>query len=150
MSIHEGQIVLLVNRQAGPNRFIASLRPWGTPVQPLLGQWIDFAVFVRWSPRGDGQIQLWVNGVQQAMNWPFGGDAASFGGAGSYAFTGPTLVPRGGSSFVRQGIVRAKGFPGTSTLVHDALEVHAATAIPVPPPPGTPQAPPGPAPTPTG
>jgi hypothetical protein len=139
MTFHKGQIVLQVNEQANPKRFVAVHRPWGTPAAPHVGRWVDFAVFVRWANGSGGQIQLWVNGVQQQMNWPFGGsDPTRFGGVGAFAFTGKTLVPRGGATFVRQGIVRAKAFRGSSTLVHDGLRVHAATAVPPPPAPPAP------------
>ena len=109
-------------------------RPWGMPLAPHLGRWIDFAAFVRWSPTGTGQVQLWVNGVRQVMNWPFGGvDPAARGGIGSYAYRGPTLVPGGGPSYVKQGIVRAKAYQGTTTLVHDDLTVRAARRVPATP-----------------
>ena len=134
MTVHEGQVVLQVNDQVSATRGLAMQRPWGTPIAPHRGRWLDFAMFVKWSPRGNGQIQLWVNGVQQQMNWPFSGeDPARFGGVGSYTYNGKTLVPGGGSSYVRQGIVRAKAFQGRTTIVHDALKVHAAAAVPVPP-----------------
>ena len=134
MTVHEGQIVLQVNEQASPAKFLDVHRVWGTPIVPHLGRWTDFALFVKWTSAGDGQIQLWVDGVQQQMNWPFGAEAAPrYGGLGSYAVVGPTLVPGGGPSFVRQGIVRAKAYGGTTTLVNDALRVYAAAAVPPPP-----------------
>jgi hypothetical protein len=146
MTVHLGHIALQINEQASPTRFLAVHRPWGSPIAGHLGRWTDFALFVRWSAGGDGQIQLWVDGVQQPMNWPFGGDdPAPFGGIGSYAYTGRTLVPRGGATFIRQGIVRARAYSGRTVLVHDALKVHAATTAPVPPPP-VPPVPPAPAP----
>lgn len=145
MTVHLGQLALQVNDQASPKRFVAVHRPWGSPIAGHLGRWTDFALFVKWSAGGDGQIQLWIDGVQQPMNWPFAPEeAAPFGGVGAFAYTGRTLVPGGGASYIRQGIVRAKGYSGRTVVVHDATRAYAATAAPVPPP--TP-APPVPAPT---
>ena len=143
MAVHGGQLVLQVNEQASPTRFRDVHRVWGTPIAPLLGRWVNFAMFVKWSPGADGQIQLMVNGVQQQMNWPFGGtDPARFGGVGAFAFTGPTLVPGGGPTYVRQGIVRAKKFRGRTVVVHDALTTYATTTVPQPPAAPAPPAPP--------
>jgi hypothetical protein len=147
LSVDRGQLVLQVNEQASPRRFTAVHRPWGTPIAPLLGRWVDFALFVKWGT-SDGQIQLWVDGVQQVMNWPFPDPAApSLGGVGATAFTGRTLVPGGGPTFVRQGIVRAKSYRGKTVVVHDALKTYAATGAPgapvaAPAPPPGPDAPP--------
>jgi hypothetical protein len=135
MTVYRGQLTLQVNEQASPRIFLDVHRPWGVPIAPLAGQWIDFAMFVQWNPGATGQIQLWVDGVQQQMNWPFGGvDPNRFGGVGAGAFTGPTMVPGGGATYIRQGIVRAKSFTGRTVVVHDALTTRAATATPVPPP----------------
>ena len=135
MTVHLGNIALQVNDQASPKRFIAVHRPWASPIAGHLGRWTDFALFVKWSPNGDGQIQLWVDGVQQQMNWPFAPqEAGPFGGVGASAYTGRTLVPGGGASFIRQGIVRAKGYSGRTVVVHDAMRAYAATTVPVPPP----------------
>jgi Polysaccharide lyase len=130
--VDRGHVTLAVIRQRNPRTVIDVHRPWGTPIQPLLGRWVDFALFVRWS-QGAGQVQLWVDGVQQTMNWPFGGegsDPAVFGGVGATAFTGRTMVPGGGPTFVRQGILRAKALSGTTVVTHDALKVYAATGFP--------------------
>lgn len=146
MSVYRGNIVLQINEQASPRKFIGVHRPWAAPVAPLLGRWIDFALFVRWSPRAaTGQVQLWVDGVQQQMNWPYGeSDPTRFGGLGASAFTGRTAVRGGGPTFVRQGIVRAKAFRGRTVVFHDALKTYATTTTPPPPPPAPP-APPDPA-----
>jgi hypothetical protein len=135
--VDRGHLVIGVTEQANPRTVIAVHRPWGTPIQPLRGRWVHFAVFVRWS-QADGQIQLWVDGVQQTMNWPFGGegaDPATFGGVGAPAFTGRTLVPGGGPTYVRQGILRATSLSGRTVVTHDGLKVHAATTFPPAPAP---------------
>ena len=140
MTVHRGNIALQINDQASSRRFVGVHRPWATPVAPLLGRWIDFAMFVRWSPRAaTGQVQLWVDGVQQQMNWPFGEtDPARFGGLGATTFTGRTMVPGGGATYVRQGIVRAKKFSGRTVIFHDALTSYATSTTPPPPPPPAP------------
>lgn len=136
MTVHQGQLALQVSEQSSPKRFVAVHRPWAVPIEPLLGRWVDFAMFVKWTPGADGQIQLWIDGVQQQMNWPFGGvDPARYGGVGGSAFTGSTLVRGGGPAYVRQGIVRAKAFSGRTVVVHDAMKAYAATATPPPPAP---------------
>jgi hypothetical protein len=143
LTVFKGDIALQVDDQSRPGRVATVQRPWGTPLAPHVGRWVDFALFVKWSPRGDGVIQLWVNGVRQRMNWPFGGDdPTGSGGVGAPSYAGRTLVPGGGPAYVRQGIVRAKGYHGTTTIVHDAFRVHAATRVPRPPAPTAPLIPP--------
>jgi len=135
--VDRGHLALGVAEQKNPRTIVDLRRPWGTPIQPLLGRWVNFALFVKWS-QGAGQIQLWVDGVQQVMNWPFGGegsDPVRFGGVGAPAFTGRTLVPGGGPTYVRQGILRAKSLSGTTVVTHDGLKVYAATTVPPPPTP---------------
>jgi hypothetical protein len=152
--VDRGHLTIAVIEHANPRRIIDVRRPWGVPIQPLLNRWVDFALFVRWS-QGAGQIQLWVDGVQQPMNWPFGGegaDPAAFGGVGAPAYTGRTLVPGGGPTFVRQGILRAKALSGRTVVTHDAMKVYATTTFPpppAPPPPAPPVPPPAPVPAPT-
>jgi len=137
-----GQLTIQVNEQANPRRFLAVHRPWGTPIAPLRGRWVDFAMFVKWRTGRAGEIQLWVDGVQQAMNWPLGtGTAAAHGGVGATSFTGRTLVPRGGATFVRQGIARSTRLRGRTVVIHDAMRVYATTTAPPPPPPPVPAEP---------
>jgi hypothetical protein len=137
-------LTLQVNEQANPKRFLAVHRPWGTPIRPLIGRWVDFAMLVRWSASGSGQIQLWVDGVQQQMNYPFGDpDPNRHGGVGAYAFAGRTLVPGGGPTYVRQGIARSARLSGRTVVMHDALKTY-STRTPVPVPPTPPPAPPAP------
>ena len=86
--VDRGQLTLQVNASKGPNSFRKAFRPWGVPAAPLRNRWIDFGMFVKWSGSGDGQVQLFVDGVQQKMNWPFGGegeDPAAHGGVGAAA-----------------------------------------------------------------
>jgi hypothetical protein len=138
--VSNDQLTLQVNEQANPKKFLEVHRPWGTPVRPLIGRWVDFAMLVRWRTGGDGQIQLWVDGVQQQMNYPFGDkDPSRYGGVGAYAFTGRTLVPGGGPVYVRQGLARSKRLSGRTVVIHDALKTYATTTpVPVPPPPPPP------------
>lgn len=138
--VDRGQLTLQVNASKGPNSFRKAFRPWGVPAAPLRNRWVDFGMFVKWSASGDGQVQLFVDGVQQKMNWPFGGegeDPAAHGGVGAYAYSGQTLVPRGGATYIQQGISRAKKVSGKMVVTLDAMKVF-ATTTPLPVPPATP------------
>jgi Polysaccharide lyase len=137
--IFRGNLVLQVSEQASPNRFLAVHRPWGTLIGPLRGRWVDLALFVRWSQGPTGEVRLWLDGVQQPMTWPFGGThQARHGGVGAMAYTGRTLVPRGGPTFVRQGIARSQKLRGRTVVFHDAMRVYATTTVPPSPPPPLP------------
>lgn len=139
LAVDRDNLVLTVQEQPAPGRYVGTYSPWGTPVAGLRGRWVDLAMFVRWSSAGNGQVQLWVDGVQQQMNWPFarteGAFAAKHGGVGSYVFTGRTLVSRGGATFVKQGIFRSTRIAGRTVVIHDGMTVRAATTVPVPPAP---------------
>ncbi len=150
--VDRGQFVLRINEQTRTKR-LAVYRPWGVPVSSLQGRWVHFDAFVNMRQSG-GQVQLWVDGVQQAMNWPFGpegNDPAAHGGVGGMVFTGRTLTPGAGPVRVRLGIARFKGLRGKAFLYHDSMMVRTATTVPVPAPPAPAPAPPAPAPpAPTG
>lgn len=133
--VDRGHLALGVNESTRPRRQSGSYRPWGAPIGGFLGRWVDIDVYVKWSTQRNGQVQLWVDGVQQQMNWPFGGegaDPARYGGVGGQVFTGRTLVPGGGRTYVKQGIVRSKALSGRSVVTHDGLKVRATTRVPVP------------------
>lgn len=149
LTVDRGHLTLQVLEQSRPGRIVSAYRPWGVPLRSIRGRWVDFAMFVRWSTGNAGQVQIWVDGVQQQMNWPLGnddGNPAAHGGVGASVFTGRTLVPRGGPTFVKQGIVRSTRLSGRTIVFHDALRVRAATTTPVPvaAPPATPDPVPAP------
>lgn len=146
IAIDRETLTLQIHDQKAPGRLVDTLSPFGVPVGGIRGRWVDFAMFVRWSKSGDGQIQLWMDGVQQQMNWPFAENASkapSHGGVGSYAYTGRTLVPRGQAAYLKQGIYRSKSISGRSILFLDAMVARTATVIPTAPAPVPPAAPAG-------
>jgi len=145
LSIDRGQLTLKVVDQRRRGRIVGVVNPWGVPVTSIRGRWVDIAMFVRWDTRpARGQVQLWLDGVQQQMNYPFDrGEAAParYGGRGAYTFTGRTLVPGAGATYVKQGIARARQLSGRTVVFHDGMTVRAATTVPVPAPPPAPPAP---------
>lgn len=137
LTVDRGHLALQVLQQSRPGRITHAYRPWGMPLEQARGRWVDFAMFVWWDTGLNGEIQLWVDGVQQTMNWPLGnddGNPAVRGGLNTYRFVGPTTVSGAGPTYVKQGIARSPSISGTTVVVLDAMRVRAARRTPVAPP----------------
>lgn len=137
IAVDRDTLTLQIHDQKAPGKLVDTLSPFGVPLANVRGRWVDFAMFVRWSKNGDGQIQLWMDGVQQPMNWPFAENASkapAHGGSGSYAYTGRTLVPKGQAAYIKQGIFRSKSLSGRTVVVLDGMVARRATVIPAAPP----------------
>jgi hypothetical protein len=118
-----GKMVLKIHRQSSPGNFVGIINPWGMDFASNRGRWIDFRMRVKWSGSDStGWIELWVDGVQQKMNWPLGGNASSFGGVGATRLRTRTLVP-GYGAYYKQGFYRSVGNDGTAVIYHDAFRM---------------------------
>ncbi len=140
--VNQNQLTLQVNLQKSTKVFTRAARPWGVPLASVRNRWVDYAMHVKWSANGDGFIELFVDGVPQAMNWPFGGEGnnpATFGGVGATRLISKTMVPRAGKVQIKQGIVRATNLSGPTVIFHDAMRAYdAARPAPVTPLPPAP------------
>lgn len=143
--VNRNTLTLQVNIQDSIKKSVRSARPWGVPLASVRNRWVDYAMHVKWSAGGDGFIELYVDGVPQTMNWPFGpenNDQVALGGVGGPRYTGRTIVPRAGKIAVKQGIVRATSLRGASVITHDAMRAYDASqpaaVAPLPPAPALP------------
>lgn len=133
-----GKMVLKLHRQSGPMNFVGIISPWGMDLASNRGRWIDIRMHVKWSGSDSiGFVELWIDGVQQKMNWPNGGNASAFGGVGATRVRSRTLVP-GYGVYYKQGYYRYDGLSGTAVIHHDGFRMsdgNGAMPEPTPPPP---------------
>lgn len=98
--------------------------PWGIPL--VRGQWIDFQFRVKWSSSDAvGQIELYVNGTRQTMNYPFGSwNSLGRPSEGQQTYQGRTLPSSSASAYYTEGWYMANSRLGTYVVYHDGFEIH--------------------------
>jgi len=136
--LENGRMVLKLHRQSSPTNYVGIITPWGKSFAEHVGRWTDFRMHIKWSGSDSiGLVELWVDGVPQRMNWPVGGNAASFGGLNSYTLRARTLIP-GYGAYYKQGIYRNAGTSGTAVVYQDGFRITDGAGgwtSPTPPPP---------------
>ena len=105
-------ILLEANRYSGPGGSIGTSTIWRGPARR--GQWQDIKMHVKWSGSDSvGFVELWIDGARQTFD------------DGSTHRAIRTLVP-GADAYLKQGLYRQSGVPGTGVVYHDGLQVTSA------------------------
>ena len=114
-----GSVYLQVTNYATTQQVLPVV-PWGTAMDYFIGNWSNFKVTTALST-SPGSVAVWINNVQQTMNYPLGiGNGG--GGINTVAYQGPTLKSGGSGIYPAMGVQRLPD-NGTAILWHDNFKI---------------------------